>query len=563
MVDRGLCLLFLSVACTWPVACAQGGEGPDFTPPAAGGAGGGGGAGASGGDGGSGGELLLKLPGEACAADGECQNHQCVDDVCCTSPCDGACSTCSAEGQEGLCVPVVEGTDPDGECAPATCGANGSCLYAQHLWSVRFGDEQSDLVQAVAADAQGRVVFTGWFSDQISFGGQTFQSNGGTDAYVAKLDANGAHVWSRRFGDADNQRAYAVALDVGGNVFVTGSFEGTVDFGGGPITAQSLSDLFVVKLDALGNHVWSKGYGPVNAYLTNRGGYAIAVDGAGDVWVTGSFAGQLDFDGNVIDDGSGTQQSTFLVKLHGLDGVHLFSRAIGTAIAADRGNAIALAQNGDVVLCGQFRGTVDFGAGQLVAAGADDAWVARIAPGGAQVWAKSFGGAGNEVCAGLAVDSSDVVWLTGYFDESVDFGGGMLSTLGGADVFLAALGQNGAHVYSQRFGGASTQSGKAIVIDEDGYVVVTGTMAGSMSFGGETLSSEGLDDVFLAKLALDGTHFWSKRYGKNDSQTANGLALVAPNRLALAVSARGKIDFGGQTITSFGAEDVVVALLGP
>jgi hypothetical protein len=549
------CLLLL------PIACAQGGDGPGFDPPASGGGGQGGSAG-EGGQGGQGGEPLRGL-GEECSVEGECQSGECVDGVCCATACIDLCSACNADGEAGHCVPVQAGEDPDGDCAPATCDGTGSCLYAEHVWSARFGDEESNEVEAVAADAQGAVVLAGAFAGQISFGGQTFMTNGGTDGFAAKLDAEGSHLWSRRFGDASNQRAHAVALDVGGNVVLTGTFAGTIDFGGGPLTSVSQSDLFVAKLDPLGNHVWSKAYGPVNAFLTTRSGYGIAVDTAGNVWVTGSFAGQLDFEGNVIDDGQGTQQSSFLVKLHGLDGAHLWSRAIGTAAATDRGNAVVAAPDGDVVVCGQFQGTVDFGAGQIGALGADDAYVARLTSGGAQVWAKSFGSPGNEVCSALAVDGSDRVWLTGFFDDTVDFGGGELASFTGAQVFLAALGDDGEHVYSEAFGGIGGQTGDAVVVDGGGNVVLAGTFDGQIDLGGDNLISESLDDVFVAKLGPDGDHRWSRRYGKNDAQELAGLALAPGDKLAVAVSARGSIDFGGQMLQSFGAEDVTIAVLGP
>jgi hypothetical protein len=108
---------------------------------------------------------------------------------------------------------------------------------------------------------------------------------------VAKLDAAGNALWSKLFGDASNQIGSSIAVDGTGNVLSTGYFGGTVDFGKGPLTSAGSYDLFVAKLDAAGNALWSKRFGDADA----QHGTSIAVDGAGDVLMTGNFYGTVDF----------------------------------------------------------------------------------------------------------------------------------------------------------------------------------------------------------------------------------------------------------------------------
>ena len=98
-------------------------------------------------------------------------------------------------------------------------------------------------------DGTGNTLLTGAFAGSINFGDNPLASAGGTDAFVAKLDGDGGAVWSRRFGNAAEQRGARVSADGAGNVLVTGFCAGgPFDFGGGPVSGSAGTDVFVVKL---------------------------------------------------------------------------------------------------------------------------------------------------------------------------------------------------------------------------------------------------------------------------------------------------------------------------
>ena len=82
----------------------------------------------------------------------------------------------------------------------------------------------------------------------MDFGGGQLVSAGSRDTFVVKLDASGDHQWSKSFGDADEQSSASVAVDGAGNVLITGYFSGFVDFGGGPLVCAGVRDVFVAKL---------------------------------------------------------------------------------------------------------------------------------------------------------------------------------------------------------------------------------------------------------------------------------------------------------------------------
>ena len=140
-------------------------------------------------------------------------------------------------------------------------------------------------------DDAGDVALTGRFTNSISFGGSSLSSAGGDDAFLAKLSgSSGGHVWSKRFGGTGADNGGGVSMDASNNVAVTGYFSGTVDFGGGGLSASSI-DVFVAKYTSSGAHTWSRKYGAASQQL----GSGVAMARTGNVSVTGFFASTVDF----------------------------------------------------------------------------------------------------------------------------------------------------------------------------------------------------------------------------------------------------------------------------
>jgi hypothetical protein len=141
-----------------------------------------------------------------------------------------------------------------------------------------------------------------------SGGGITIDPVGGEDAFVLKYDTNGVLLWHWALGEAGFTIATSVAIDADGSVYVAGMFNGTIDLGGNVVTSAGDWDIFLVKLDPQGALVWGTSFGDANA----QSAPAIAVDGGGNVLMTGRFRGTLDFGDGPLES-LGTE-SVFLVK---------------------------------------------------------------------------------------------------------------------------------------------------------------------------------------------------------------------------------------------------------
>lgn len=223
---------------------------------------------------------------------------------------------------------------------------------------------------------------------------------------------------------------------------------------------------------------------------------------------------------------------------------------------------LAVDAGGNVVLALALSGTLDLGGGLLQSAGEDDVVVAKLDPRGQHLWSKRLGGPGYQVPVGVAVDGEGRVFVTGTLDQRADFGGGELSSAGVIDVFVAAYAPDGRHLWSKRFGDGAEQEVAALAVGAGGEIIVTGGYEGSIDFGGGLLQSAGDDDVYLAALGPDGQHLWSKRFGDRRKQKGRALAILPGGEIALAGTLTGTMDLGGGPLTAEG-EEVFLARFGP
>ena len=322
------------------------------------------------------------------------------------------------------------------------------------LWAKSFGGTSSDGGNSITVDASGNAYITGYFIDTVDFdpgaGTTNLTSNGSFDVFVQKLNPSGNLLWVKSFGGTSGDRGH-ITVDVSGNVYTTGEFGDTVDFdpGAGTTnhTSNGFSDAFIQKFDPSGNLVWAKSFGG----KSDDGGTSITVDALGNVYTTGFFRDTVDFD-----PGAGTTNLTsnwssnvFVQKLDP-SGNLLWVKSFG-GTSNDGGMSITADASGNAYLAGFFRDTVDFdpGAGttKLASKGGSDVFVQKLDASGNLLWVKSFGGwKRNDVGISITLDTSGIVYTTGYFGDTVDFDPGVgttsLSSKGYSDVFVQKMSQS-------------------------------------------------------------------------------------------------------------------------
>ena len=245
----------------------------------------------------------------------------------------------------------------------------------------------------LALDASANVYASGTFFGTGDFdpgaGSANLTSAGGTDAFVTKWNSAGEYIWAKNFGGSsnaigqDDDVANAIAVDHNGNVVTTGFFRSTADFDPGvgvfEITSNGVMDIFVSKLDANGNFVWATALPEPG----NNVGYDVAVDAVGNIYSTGQFGGQVDFDPGVDFhnlSSSGAEFDIYVSKLKP-NGSFASAYRVGSTLR-DRGYGIAVDANYNIYTTGYFNGGVDFdptsGLFNLSSAGLSDAFVLKM-----------------------------------------------------------------------------------------------------------------------------------------------------------------------------------------
>ncbi|MBE7450517.1 MAG: hypothetical protein HS111_16950 [Kofleriaceae bacterium] len=458
----------------------------------------------------------------------------------------------------GACVILDEEVDaaqPDGP--PADARIDGSPDAAGVVqWARAFGGTGNDPIRDIAVTADESVLIVGAFEASVGFGGNSFTSLGGSDAFVAKLSATGQHVWSKQYGGGSNDSAYAVALDAAGDVYVIGTFQGTVDFDGQSLTAGGAADEFLIKLDGdTGARVWAVKLGYP---LTDRQDLAVSADGQA-IAVVGAFYGTINLGGSNLT----AVGADVAVAKYNSTGGHIWSRGFG-GTGTDRGYAVALLANGDVAIAGTYRGPANFGgAQQLAAAGtgtAGDAFIARYASAnGAYVWANGYGGndPSAEELFTIAADAS-AIYVGGHFGGSASFGGSLLMANGSDDAVLAKYdATTGSHIWSKRFGGPSYETIQRLALD-NGEVWFSGYFSGQTTVGATVLDSAGIADVVYGRAAVGtGDFLGAGSVGGQGTESAAGIGVSAGNVWVAGTFTTGFAMFGA-TLSPVAMTDMFV-----
>lgn len=401
--------------------------------------------------------------------------------------------------------------------------------------------------------------------------------------YGLKAQLN--YSWANGIGGTLTDDARAVAQDANGNVYIAGSFQGTVDFDPSAavfnVTSAGSDDGYIAKYTANGNFV------SVYTYTNNLSCkiLGMAIDAAGDVVATGAYSGQVDFDPGVGTDllsagASGT--NIFILKLNA-NGTHGWARNIGKSAVDDYGYAITTDASNDVIVTGYFQSTgVDFdpgvGTSTLSAVGNKETFVLKLNSAGLFTWAFSLAGNSNESGYTLSVDASNNIFLGGYFmgyitldpvgTPSSQVGCGALS-----DSYVAKYNSSGSYIWGRSFTGnfSASVSGtcNSVQVDNSGNVYTLGSFKGVVDFDPAvpvysiTSASSTKEDIYICKLDNAGNFVWVKSIGSIGFDYGTKFSLNATSGLYITGSFEGIVDFDPSattnTLLSNGLADMFVA----
>lgn len=336
-------------------------------------------------------------------------------------------------------------------------------------WVQTFGAKRDDVINGVAMRGD-TVVVAGNFLDTVKFDGLEKKSIGSDDAFIAAFDTSGGIKWVWNFGGIDSDGANGIAPTPDGGWVFGGSFMDSARFGATTFKSRGAIDAMLVKLNSEGKLEWVKQFGGAYADTIQY----VAVDGQGNIVVQGVFKDVSDWGGpEKLTAGGGSDNDVVLAK-YDLNGDHLWSRRFGNAFN-DVAGGVAIDPAGNITMVGSFDRSASFGEGdEHTSLGEADIFVARFTPAGKLEWAHTYGAKREDIAMGVATDAAGNTVTTGWFQDSVDFGGTVLTSKGNKDVFALKLSAKGELVWAQRFGNKDHDQGRALALDDKGAAYIAG-----------------------------------------------------------------------------------------
>ncbi|HWE38909.1 MAG TPA: SBBP repeat-containing protein [Isosphaeraceae bacterium] len=444
--------------------------------------------------------------------------------------------------------------------APAIEGLEDRRLLTFGLkWAAGLGG--GDLVaNATRTDSAGDIYVAGDFSGSVNLnpsGNTTLTSHGGRDAFVAKFSSTGALLWARDLGGSGTDAANSLAIDSVGDVYVGGSFQGTAAMGAVSLAGGGNGSAFVAKLDGSGNVAWARaGTSPSAAQVND-----LAVDSAGDVFAVGRFTGSANFGGVNLAAPSASYYNGFVVK-YNASGAQAYATGFGGS-SWTQANAVAVDSSGDAYVGGNNYGATTIGTRTLPYGGGYDGFLAKFNPSGAASWGLDLGGNGTDMVQGVAVDGQGSAYVTGEFSSTATFGTASLTSHGLMDSMVAKVDGAGNVAWAKSFGGAGNDMGMAVAVDSTGAVTVGGTFNGTVAVApGITLTSAGAGDAFALRLDGNGNATWAQGFGGAGSDGATALAVDGSGNVDMVGNYAGPAIFGTTVLPNAGPADIFVAQLG-
>lgn len=397
-------------------------------------------------------------------------------------------------------------------------------LPAQAQYLSRGGGPNQDEALDIATDASGNSYVTGYFSSTITFpGGISLSSSGLSDIFVLKANPNGQILWAVKAGGTADERGTSIAVDGSGNVYVTGHFQGTANFGVSSVTSNGSKDMFVAKYNTAGVLQWVNSGGGTGEDF----GYGLAVDGAGNVAVTGEFKNTGIFGSNSFVAGG----TDVFVCRYTNAGALSWAKA-GSGADNARGIDIACDASGNVYVTGQFSNNITFDnteSNNMYNA----VFLVKFNSAGNEQWLRKIEGGATNIAYGICTDANSNIYLTGDFTGNLVFFPNATSPLTSPyanKVFLVKYNTQGVIQWTKAAGSNNSISSRSVAVGSGNEVYIGGWFTCKLSqyadvYGQGVFNSVGFRDGFISKFNTAGNWEWARNFGGTGHDYLNGLAV--------------------------------------
>lgn len=466
-----------------------------------------------------------------------------------------------------------------------------------------WGSAGNDLVANSSHDSSGNLYLAGTFVGTVDFDPDPVNTewhssaNNTTDAFLSKYDANGTFLWAKTWGGGggatSRDTATGMVIDDAGNIYVSGSFQNTVDFNPDPAATEihtsnsgDSNNIYISKFASDGAFQWVRAWGPADGGAES---YGLAKDASNNIYAVGDFSGtntnfnpwdaeHPDWHTNHPPVSGPVFFDAFLVKFSS-SGAFQWAKTWGGE-GYDDGPGVAVDGLGNIYVAGMYASlNIDFdpaGSGVTNHPAHDsgpvvDVFLSKFNSNGEFQWVKTWGGQGVED-AGLIVktDGDNNVYFSGRFAcTNCDFNPGgtpsIHSSNGNLDVFIMKYDAAGNFLWAKTWGGTGWDAACAVKLDGNEHVYIAGFFVDTVNFDPEDsqmVTSNGLRDVFFTELSPDGRIISTKTWGGTGNDMGFSLTVGNGGKVYVVGSFSNTVDFDpGTTVENHSANGGTDAFL--
>ena len=365
------------------------------------------------------------------------------------------------------------------------------------IWAKGFGGNGLDQVNGMSLDDNGNPTVIGQFDADMDAdpgpGVAILHNNGGNDGFIVHFDTNGKFLWGKDVGGPSTDYGDKVESDHQGNVIAVLQYNASVTVGSNTYTSAGNFNGLIIKYDPNGNILWS-----IN--LSDSGDTEcryIATDANNNLFITGAFGNDVNFNplgtSHVI---NGNGNSTFLAK-YTPAGILTWVQQINGSVTNNNSNLYVNSQD-EVYVDGPFNATITFSNGtSLNPVGTRDIFLSKFGADGTFQIARDVGGSGASLYNyGMAESSDDNIYISGFFNGSVDFDPSAASVAlvhdhGYQDLFLAKFDPDLNYKWAISAGSSNCNQtlGRNVAVDHNNDVLLVGTFCSTVNFDASSCSS--------------------------------------------------------------------------
>lgn len=367
-----------------------------------------------------------------------------------------------------------------------------------YIWAINIDDQSnSSQSSSISTDDVGNIFISGRFKGIVDFDPSSNITNltsvGSTNYFLAKYDTNGHFIWAKNTGDIDF-RGLLIKNEI---IYATGSYSGTIDFDFSENvvnlnlgnTDYGFPGAFIAKYDSNGNYIFANNIG----HLSFSTGSDISADKLGNIYITGT-------------EGSGG--GIFFTKIDSSGNI-LWTKTNNCSDCS--GRSIDIGKNGDLIISGSFKNTLDFDpstdVSNQISNGEEDIFIAKYNSEGEYIWVKTIGGINSDYSKGAKFDLNDNVIAIGSYYNTANFNDSGTSDYlasSGHNYFLVKYDSNGNYLTSKNIIVSKTTqlyNSVDLNLNDLGNITVLGRSSGDVSFGETSLTNPSSNTLFLAQFS--------------------------------------------------------------